>query len=85
MTSLDISQEVGISEKEVHGHMSHIAKSILAQGCKLTITPSVCLACGFTFGQRRRFTRPGRCPKCRSGRITRPTFHINNPNNRTIQ
>jgi len=83
MTPLDISQEAHIPEKEVHEHLAHIARSILAQGCKLTITPSICLACGYTFRQRRRFTRPGRCPNCRQTRITRPTFSINHPNDRT--
>ena len=77
MTSLDISQEVRIPEKEVHGHLDHIAKSTLAQGCRLTIFPSVCLACGYTFRLRQRFTRPGRCPKCRDSRISRPIFSIN--------
>lgn len=76
LTTLDISQEVRIPEKEVHAHLSHIAKSILARGGKLTVTPSVCLACGYTFRQRRRFTRPGRCPHCRESRISRPSFNI---------
>jgi len=85
LTTLDISQEVRISEKEVQDHLAHVARSILARGCKLTITPSVCLACGYTFGQRRRFTRPGRCPNCRASRITRPAFNITNPNTGTMK
>jgi len=78
MTALDISQEVRIPEKEVQGHLAHIAKSILARGYRLRTTPSVCLACGYTFEQRRRFTRPGRCPNCRATRISRPLFSIDN-------
>ncbi len=83
MTSMEISQEVRIPEKEVHAHLTHIAKSIQARGCKLRIIPSDCLACGYTFEQRRRFTRPGRCPNCRSSRITRPTFTIDKPEEKT--
>jgi len=79
LTALDISQEVHIPEKEVHQHLAHIAKSIPHQGGRLTITPSVCQACGFTFEQRRRFTRPGRCPRCRENRISQPAFSIKNP------
>ena len=77
LTALDISQEVHIAEKDVYQHMPHIAKSVLGQGCSLTIDPSVCLSCGYTFKQRRRFSRPGRCPSCRKTRIRRPTFRIN--------
>ena len=79
LTALDISQEVRIPEKEVQQHLAHIVKSLSHRGDRLTINPSVCLACGFTFAQRRRFTRPGRCPNCRGNRITRPSFCIVSP------
>ena len=85
LTSLDISQEVRIPEKEVCHHLGHIMKSVPNQGGRLDITPSVCLACGYTFRQRRRFTRPGRCPNCRESRISRPAFSINKPNHRATK
>jgi predicted Zn-ribbon and HTH transcriptional regulator len=76
MTALDLSQAVGVSEKDVYQHLHHIEKSMAGQGGKLRFTPCSCLACGFTFTQRRRLTKPGRCPRCRQSRITSPAFRI---------
>jgi predicted Zn-ribbon and HTH transcriptional regulator len=76
MTALDISQTVHISEKDVYRHLTHIQKSVASQGRKLSFTPSTCLACGFTFTDRRRLTKPGRCPRCRESRIDHPIFKI---------
>jgi transcriptional regulator len=76
MTAIDLSQEVGIREKEVYEHLPHIARSVASQGKKLLITPPRCLKCGFVFEERRRFTRPGRCPKCRETHIESPTYTI---------
>jgi hypothetical protein len=72
----DISQEVGISEKEVYTHLPHASKSVAQKGKKLHIQPPECLACGFVFSKRSRFTRPGRCPKCKSQRIKNPYFEV---------
>ena len=76
MTALEISQAVRVSEKDVYRHLAHIAKSVSGQGRKLAFTPCTCLACGFTFADRRRLTRPGRCPRCRESRIDHPVFRI---------
>jgi predicted Zn-ribbon and HTH transcriptional regulator len=54
MSAREISGEVGISEKEVYGHLSHIARSV----------------------DRKRFTRPGRCPQCKKSHIQSPRFRI---------
>jgi predicted Zn-ribbon and HTH transcriptional regulator len=35
MSAREISGEVGISEKEVSDHLSHIARSVASQDCKL--------------------------------------------------
>jgi len=76
MNAIDISQHVGITEKEVYEHLPHIARSIAVQGKNLVIHPSVCLKCGFKFENRTRFTRPGRCPECKGTRIRRPAYEI---------
>ena len=76
MTALDISRAVHISEKDVYRHLAHIQKSVAGQGRKLSFNPSTCLACGFTFTDRRRLTKPGRCPRCRESRIEHPLFRI---------
>mgnify|MGYP006291309389 CR=1 FL=1 len=72
----DISQALRISEKEVPEHLAHIRRSLAAAGRTLDIQPAECLACGFVFKERRRLTRPGRCPRCRQTRIALPRFHI---------
>ncbi len=76
MTALDISQAVRISEKDVYRHLTHIQKTVAGQGRKLSFSPCTCQACGFTFTDRRRLTRPGRCPRCRESRIDHPLFKI---------
>ncbi|WP_372681316.1 transcriptional regulator [Desulfosarcina sp.] len=76
MTALDISQAVRVSEKDVYRHLAHIQKTVAGQKKKLSFTPCTCLACGFTFTDRRRLTKPGRCPRCRESRIDHPVFRI---------
>ena len=72
----DISQALHISEKEVADHLAHIRRSLSVGPRSLEIRPAECLACGFVFKDRRRFSRPGRCPRCRQTRISMPRFHI---------
>ena len=76
MTALEISQAVRVSEKDVYRHLTHIQKTVAGQRRKMSFTPCTCLACGFTFTDRRRLTRPGRCPRCRESRIDHPVFRI---------
>jgi hypothetical protein len=76
MTALEISQAVRVSEKDVYRHLAHIQKTVAGQKRKLSFTPCTCLACGFTFTDRRRLTKPGRCPRCRESRIDHPVFSI---------
>jgi hypothetical protein len=75
LTALELSQLIHVSEKEVVKHLPHVAKSA-AHDHKLAITPARCEACGFIFAKRSRFSCPGRCPRCKSERITAPVFFI---------
>lgn len=72
----ELSQALGIREKMVYEHMPHIGRSVVSQGKTLEIVPSNCTVCGFTFKDRKRPSRPSRCPKCRSERIESPKFTI---------
>jgi hypothetical protein len=76
MSSREISGQVGIPEKEVIEHLAHIARSVASQNKKLVIAPAICLRCKFVFENRRRFTRPGRCPQCKKSHIQSPRFRI---------
>jgi predicted Zn-ribbon and HTH transcriptional regulator len=71
-----LSGQVGIQEKEVIEHLSHIARSLAVRGKKLTIRPAECLLCGYVFEKRQRFTRPGRCPRCKKSHLQGPGFYI---------
>lgn len=76
MSAREISGQMGISEKEVSEHLVHIARSVVSQDKKVMIAPASCLACGYVFEDRKRFTRPGRCPQCKKSHIQSPRFRI---------
>jgi hypothetical protein len=72
----DISKTIRISEKEVYTHLEHINRSLKSQNMMLKITPAMCLACGFKFEARNRFSSPGRCPKCKGEHIHDPKYVV---------
>ncbi len=72
----DLSQMLRIQEKEVYTHLSHIARSVAPQKQRLVTMPSRCLSCGYAFDTRKRFTKPGRCPRCRGERIQEPRYRV---------
>ncbi len=76
MDARELSQTMGIREKEVYEHLPHIARSVAAQRKKLIIQPVRCLACGYVFKDRTRFTRPGRCPLCKKSHLEEPKYKI---------
>ena len=73
LTAREISERVGIQEKEVLEHLEHI-KIALHGG--LVVIPALCMGCGFSFRKRERLKGPGRCPVCRSERIAEPHFSV---------
>lgn len=77
----DLSSILGIREKEVYEHLPHVEKS-LGKAAAIIAEPARCLACGFEFKKRRRFTTPGRCPVCRSESIVPPLFGVTFPQTR---
>ena len=72
----EISQAVGIREKEVYEQLPHVARTLKPKGKKLIIRPSQCKGCGYVFKDRKRFTPPSRCPRCRGEWIENPTYRI---------
>ena len=72
----DLSAQVGISEKEVLPHLEHIRKTLHHGTHRLLIKPACCRSCGFTFHERQRLSKPGRCPACRGSSIDEPLFMI---------
>lgn len=76
MDARQLSGQLGIKEKEAIDHLNHIARSLAAKGKKLKIRPAECLTCGYVFEKRQRFTRPGRCPRCKKSHLQSPGFYI---------
>jgi predicted Zn-ribbon and HTH transcriptional regulator len=74
-SALELSQRLSIPEKEVYGHLQHLARAP-GQGLRFRLIPAVCRACGFTFSKRERLTIPSRCPVCRQQSIKRPRFAL---------
>jgi hypothetical protein len=72
----DISKAIGVREKEIFGHLEHIHLSMKNRREKLRISPYSCQACGFVFENRKKFTRPSRCPQCKKARIDAAMYHI---------
>ncbi len=78
VTIRDISGALGVSEKDVVPHLEHLARSLRGRSSagRLVVEPAVCLKCDFSFDERTRTKAPGRCPKCKSERISAPVFRI---------
>ena len=76
LNAREISGQVGISEKEVDGHLPHIARTLAAHGQQLRIHPSRCQICDYVFRERKRFQRPGRCPRCKGSHLVSPRFEV---------
>ena len=76
LSAREISSAVGVGEKEVYTHLNHISRSVKHERKKLIITPAKCLGCGYVFEKRKRFTRPSRCPICKSEHIRNPMYRI---------
>ena len=72
----ELSQALGVKEKEVAAHLPHVARSAAAGGRRFEVTPARCELCDFVFAERRRLTRPGRCPRCRRTKVHNPSFRI---------
>ena len=74
-SSLELSQLLSLSEKEVLDHLAHLARAP-GPGRQFRVIPAVCKHCGFVFKKRDRLTRPSRCPLCQHESISRPRFAL---------
>ncbi len=76
LSAREISAEIGIREKEVFDHLAHIEKSLHTQKLRLVITPAQCLSCDYIFTDRRRLSKPGRCPRCKHEHLADPLYQV---------
>jgi transcriptional regulator len=75
MSLTAIAREVHESPKEIIDALTHLAKSSKHGDYELVVTPAECRKCGFEFGTDK-FSRPGKCPKCRGTWIYEPLFEV---------
>lgn len=73
-TAWELSEIVGISEREVYGHLLHIRRSLRRSTQKLQLRPAECLRCGFVFTKRGRLKKPTHCPLCNGTQIGPPRY-----------
>jgi transcriptional regulator len=76
MGARELSQSLGIREKEVYDHLTHMGRSVSAQGKRLLVHPAKCLLCGYVFEDRKRVSPPSRCPRCKRTHIQRPLYAV---------
>lgn len=72
----ELSAAVGLPEKDVYAHLTHLRKSLRRSPRRLQVTPPACRKCGFVFEKRSRLTRPSRCPVCRGESISEALFSL---------
>ncbi len=75
-TLRDISQVIGIMEKDVPHHLEFIDKTLKQRKKRIQVEPYHCLACGFRFSKRQSFKKPGKCPQCKETRVVPAVFWI---------
>jgi predicted Zn-ribbon and HTH transcriptional regulator len=71
----EIARQVHEKPKEVIDALQHLAQSFRHDDYDLVITPAECRKCGFEFRDDK-FSRPGKCPKCRGTWIYEPLFGV---------
>ena len=77
LSSHQLAQLMGIPERQVEEHLTHIVKTIVRDPTRTFILErSECQSCAFVFRERTKLTRPSRCPRCRSEAITSPRYGI---------
>lgn len=77
LSSHQLAPMLGIAERQVEEHLSHVVKTLARDPSRrFILEPSTCPDCGFVFRDRRKLTRPSRCPHCRSEGITAPRYRI---------
>ena len=77
LSSYQLAQMLGIPERQVEEHLTHVVKTIARDKTRrFILDPARCQDCDFVFRDRSRLTSPSRCPHCRSEAIASPRYGI---------
>jgi len=80
LSPYQLAQRLGIPERQVEDHLNHVAKTIARDRTRrFVLEPSTCPDCGYVFLDRRKLTKPSRCPRCKGEHITAPRCGIDSP------
>jgi len=75
MSLSEIARNMREKPKEIIEALTHLAKSSRHGDYELVIDPAECRKCGFEFSADK-FSKPGKCPKCRSTWIFEPLIGV---------
>jgi len=65
------------SKNSLINDVQSIAKTLKNEGKTLIVSPSSCIACGYSFQLKRGILKiPSKCPKCRQQRIDWPNMRV---------
>ena len=64
-----------VNRRIIVSDLEHIARSV-APRQKIEIRAPVCGECGFRFKDRKRFSDPSRCPRCKNEHLALQRFRI---------
>jgi len=77
LSSHQLAQMLGIPERQVEEHLTHVVKTVARdRSRRFILDPATCPDCSFVFHERTKLTRPSRCPRCRGESITAPRYGI---------
>ena len=71
----DLRHELAVTVSTLEDDLGHIQRSVKANGERLRVRSAICADCGFALSSKA-LHPPGRCPKCRSGRLDGPWLRI---------
>ena len=84
LSSYQLAQMLGIPERQVEDHLTHVVKTIARDKTRrFILDPARCQNCDFVFRDRSRLTSPSRCPHCRSEGIAAPRYIIDSVGSRS--
>ena len=72
----ELRRETQARVRDLDDDLDHLERSLRHGPKRLVVTPAHCIACGFAFRKRERFSTPGRCPRCREERIAPVSLRI---------
>jgi predicted Zn-ribbon and HTH transcriptional regulator len=77
LSSYQLAQMLSLPERQVEAHLTHVVMTLARdRSRRFVLEPSACSDCGFVFRDRRKLTKPSRCPRCRGERLSDPRYGI---------